>query len=84
MSNMIKILAVAVVAIGGAMYFYPNFQEDSVANIQPAAGTMTQENAELVEILNNSLERANKALEEANKALEAQNTFDADVSTTEN
>jgi hypothetical protein len=79
MSNIAKILVVAVVAIGGALYFYPNFQEDSVANIEPAAGTSVQSSQELAEILNNSLERANKALEEANKALEKQNTFDTDV-----
>lgn len=80
MSNIAKFLIVAAVAIGGVVAFYPNFQGDNVSKIEPAAGTVDQ-NQELIDVLNSSLERANKALEDANKALAEQNTFDSDDTT---
>ncbi|MAY98932.1 MAG: hypothetical protein CMH32_07390 [Micavibrio sp.] len=80
MSDFIKFAVVAVIAVIGTVYFYPNLNADSVANIEPAAGTSTTvsgaSDEDLMETLNRSLERANQALEEANRKLEDQNTFE--------
>jgi hypothetical protein len=83
MKKFIVLSVVAVLAIGGAAFFYPTFNQGGLfAGLEPASGN-PQTEQDLREVLANSLKRANEALEQANAKMAESNTFSQDDLTTD-
>ncbi|MAS86737.1 MAG: hypothetical protein CMH30_01975 [Micavibrio sp.] len=82
MKKFVVFAVIAVLAVGGAAFFYPTFNQGGFfADLEPASGN-AQAEQDLREVLAESLKRANEALEQANAKMAESNTFSQEDTTT--